>query len=84
MLRAGPYGDGFDARPDGFASASRRRRTGSISVRWSRGCPEALRTASGQMSWPPSRSWRRPRLRAALERARASAPVLDRPPPPAV
>ena len=48
LLRCGPYGDGFGARPDGIGSPrSRRRRTASTSGRSSRACRSCCARRAG-------------------------------------
>ena len=65
MLRLGPYGDAFGARPDGLTlrAAQGRARTASTSVRCSRGCPRCCEHQAGN----------RARARAAGRRRRAAA-----------
>ena len=63
MLRAGPYGDGFGAEPDGLtlelleAQPARRRPRPACEPRM----PEVLRTPSGKIELAPERDRRRRR-----------------------
>jgi anaerobic selenocysteine-containing dehydrogenase len=80
MLRTGPYGDGFGARPDGarlnlaaLEAAPHGIDLGPLAPR----LPDALRTASGMIELTPERLVADvPRLREALARTPADGPVL--------
>jgi anaerobic selenocysteine-containing dehydrogenase len=79
MLRAGPYGDAFGARPEGGLSLAALEAAphgidlGALQPR----LPGALRTASGQIELAPEALVADvPRLRAALERPASDGPVL--------
>jgi anaerobic selenocysteine-containing dehydrogenase len=78
LLRAGPYGDAFGARPDGLTLAALEGAPHGIDLGpLEPRIPEVLRTASGRIELAPE-----PivadveRLRAALERERNGAMVL--------
>jgi len=78
LLRAGPYGDGFGARPGGLTLAALEAAPHGIDLGpLEPRIPEVLRTASGRIELAPE-----PivadveRLRAALERERNGAMVL--------
>jgi anaerobic selenocysteine-containing dehydrogenase len=65
-LRAGPYGDGFGARPEGLTLARVAAQPGGIDLgELAPRLPEVLRTPSGRVELAP------PLLLADLERARA-------------
>ena len=79
MLRAGPYGDGFGARPNGGLSLAALEAAphgidlGALQPR----LPEALRTRGGMIELAPEPLVADvPRLREALGRARGGGPVL--------
>ncbi len=65
-LRAGPYGDGFGARPEGLTLTKAAAQPGGIDLgELAPRLPEVLRTPSGMVELAP------PMLLADLERARA-------------
>jgi anaerobic selenocysteine-containing dehydrogenase len=73
LLRVGPYGDGFGARPDGLTLAQLEAAPHGIDLGpLQPRIPEVLRTASGKIELAPEP------LLADVERLRAS---LDRPQP---
>ena len=56
MLRLGPYGDAFGAKPDGLTlDGSRPHRTASTSVRCSPGCPKCSEHHAAESNSRPSR-----------------------------
>ena len=80
MLRVGPYGDGFGARPDGLTLAALEREPhgvdlGPLQPR----IPEVLRTPSGKIELAPEPLLADvPRLREALERPRPEMILIGR------
>ncbi len=80
MLRVGPYGDGFGARPGGLTLATLEREPhgvdlGALQPR----IPEVLRTPSGKIELAPEPLLADiPRLRAALERPRPELLLIGR------
>ena len=74
MLRLGPYGDAFGAKPDGLTlrTAQGRTRTVSTWVRCSPGCPKCSEHQAGESNSRRSR-WS-PKLRGFATRS-AGAPT---------
>ena len=70
MLRAGPYGDAFGARPDGLTLAALEAAPHGIDLGpMAPRMPEVLRTRSGRIELAPEAIVADvPRLRAALDR----------------
>jgi anaerobic selenocysteine-containing dehydrogenase len=78
MLRAGPYGDGFGAEPEGLTLDVLERSPHGVDLGPHRQrIPEMLRTASGMVELAPEAIMADlPRLRAALARERNGGLVL--------
>jgi anaerobic selenocysteine-containing dehydrogenase len=78
MLRTGPYGDGFGARPEGISLATLEAAPHGIDLGPLRPrLPGALRTASGMIELAPEQLTADvPRLRASLSLARNGGLVL--------
>lgn len=78
LLRSGPYGDGFGARPGGLSMAALEQAPHGIDLGALRPrLPDALRTRSGRIELAPEPLVSDvPRLRRALDRGGADGPVL--------
>ncbi|HEX8997386.1 MAG TPA: molybdopterin-dependent oxidoreductase [Ktedonobacterales bacterium] len=80
LLRVGPYGDGFGARPTGLTLAALEEKPhgvdlGALQPR----IPEVLRTPSGKIELAPEPLLADvPRLRSALERPRPELTLIGR------
>jgi anaerobic selenocysteine-containing dehydrogenase len=80
MLRSGPYGDGFGAKPDGLSLAALEARPHGIDLGpLQPRIPEVLRTPSGKIELAPDAIVADvARLRAALERPRHDLVLVGR------